>query len=200
MAEEWRRVKGFMMYEISNHGRIRRARYIQVYKNGKFKIHEPYVHSETNIKGDYYRVILCGPIHRRRSYYIHRLVWETFVGEIPKGYIIHHKDGNRQNNCLSNLQLVTSKEHHDIHLAEHPEMIEGMNKYNKFVRPLTICQYSLDGKLIAEYSNGKAASDATGVCQRNILQVCNKTEYSKGRCRKQAGGYIWKFKYETIHR
>lgn len=58
----------------------------------------------------------------------------------------------------------------------------------------------LFGKLIAEYSNGKAASDETGVCQRNILQVCNKTEYSKGRCRKQAGGYIWKFKYETIHR
>ena len=106
MAEEWRRVEGFMMYEISNHGRIRRARYIQVYKNGKFKIHEPYVHSETNIKGDYYRVILCGPIHRRRSYYIHRLVWETFVGEIPKGYIIHHKDGNRHNNTIENFVLL----------------------------------------------------------------------------------------------
>ncbi len=199
MEEEWRHVKGFMMYEISNHGRLRRARYMQVYKNGKFKIYEPYVHSETNAKGDYFRVILRGPSHSRRSCYIHRLVWEAFVGEIPKGYIVHHKDGNRQNNSLSNLQLVTAKEHHDIHLAEHPEMIEGMNRYNKFERPLTICQYSLDGKFIAEYRSGKEASDATGVCQRNILQVCNKTEYSKGRYRKQAGGYIWKFKNETIH-
>ena len=43
------------------------------------------------------------------------------------------------------------------------------------------------------------ASDVTGVCQRNILQVCNKTEFSKGRYRKQAGGYILKFKNETIH-
>lgn len=199
MEEEWRHVKGFMMYEISNHGRLRRARYMQVYKNGKFKIYEPYVHSETNAKGDYFRVILRGPSHSRRSCYIHRLVWEAFVGEIPKGYIVHHKDGNRQNNSLSNLQLVTAKEHHDIHLAEHPEMIEGMNRYNKFERPLTICQYSLDGKFIAEYRSGKEASDATGVCQRNILQVCNKTEYSKGRYRKLAGGYIWKFKNETIH-
>lgn len=192
-------MKGFMMYEISNHGRLRRASYMQVYKNGKFKIYEPYVHSETNAKGDYFRVILRGSRHRRRSCYIHRLVWEAFVGEIPKGYIVHHKDGNRQNNSLSNLQLVTTKEHHDIHLAEHPEMIEGMNRYNKFERPLAICQYSLDGKFIAEYHSGKEASDATGVCQRNILQVCNKTEYSKGRYRKQAGGYIWKFKNETIH-
>lgn len=199
MEEEWRHVKGFMMYEISNHGRLRRASYMQVYKNGKFKIYEPYVHSEANAKGDYFRVILRGSRHRRRSCYIHRLVWEAFVGEIPKGYIVHHKDGNRQNNSLSNLQLVTTKEHHDIHLAEHPEMIEGMNRYNKFERPLAICQYSLDGKFIAEYHSGKEASDATGVCQRNILQVCNKTEYSKGRYRKQAGGYIWKFKNETIH-
>ena len=172
---------------------------MQVYKNGKFKIYEPYVHSETNAKGDYFRVILRGPRHSRRSCYIHRLVWEAFVGEIPKGYIVHHKDGNRQNNSLSNLQLVTAKEHHDIHLAEHPEMIEGMNRYNKFERPLAICQYSLDGKFITEYRSGKEASDATGVCQRNILQVCNKTEYSKGRYRKQAGGCIWKFKNETIH-
>lgn len=188
-----------MMYEISNHGRLRRVRYMQVYKNGKFKIYEPYVHSETNAKGDYFRVILRGPRHSRRSCYIHRLVWEAFVGEIPKGYIVHHKDGNRQNNSLSNLQLVTTKEHHDIHLEEHPGMIEGMNRYNKFVKPLAICQYSLDGKFIAEYRSGKEASDATGVCQRNILQVCNKTEFSKGRYRKQAGGYIWKFKNETIH-
>lgn len=172
---------------------------MQVYKNGKFKIYEPYVHSETNAKGDYFRVILRGSRHRRRSCYIHRLVWEAFVGEIPKGYIVHHKDGNRQNNSLSNLKLVTTKEHHDIHLAEHPEMIEGMNRYNKFVKPMAICQYSLDGKFIAEYRSGKEASDATGVCQRNILQVCNKTEFSKGRYRKQAGGYIWKFKNETIH-
>ena len=199
MEEEWRHVKGFMMYEISNHGRLRRASYMQVYKNGKFKIYEPYVHSETNAKGDYFRVILRGSRHRRRSCYIHRLVWEAFVGEIPKGYIVHHKDGNRQNNSLSNLQLVTTKEHHDIHLVEYPEMIEGMNRYNKFVKPMAICQYSLDGKFIAEYRSGKEASDATGVCQINILQVCNKTEFSKGRDRKLAGGYIWKFKNETIH-
>ncbi|MFW5532043.1 MAG: NUMOD4 domain-containing protein [Segatella copri] len=28
MVEEWRHIKGFMMYEISNHGRLRRARYM----------------------------------------------------------------------------------------------------------------------------------------------------------------------------
>lgn len=199
MEEEWRTIKGFLLYEISNLGRLRRARYIQVNKGGKIHFHKPYVHSETNAKGDYFRVVLRGSRNKRRSCYIHRLVWEAFVGEIPKGYIVHHKDGNKQNNSLSNLKLLSCKEHHDIHLAEHPEMITAMNRYNQRVRPLAICQYSLDGKFIAEYHNGKETSDATGVCQRNILQVCNRTEYSKGHYRKQAGGYKWRFKNGTIH-
>lgn len=196
MEEVWKPIKDFMMYEISNFGRLRRLEYWVVNKKGKINMHKTKVLSNVNSKGDYLRVILRGGCRKRRSCHIHRLVWESFVGEIPKGCVIHHKDGNKQNNKLSNLQLVTTKEHHDIHLAEHPEMITAMNRYNKFVKPLTICQYSLDGKFIAEYHNGKEASDATGVCWRNILQVCSKTEYSKGRYRKQAGGFIWKFKNE----
>jgi len=45
----------------------------------------------------------------------HRLVWERAHGPIPKGMEIHHKDGNRSNNALTNLQLVTPQEHARIH-------------------------------------------------------------------------------------
>jgi hypothetical protein len=38
---------------------------------------------------------------------MHRLVWETFVGEIPEGLTIHHKDFNKQNNALVNMELMT---------------------------------------------------------------------------------------------
>ncbi len=40
----------------------------------------------------------------------HRIVWECFCGKIPEGLEINHKDGNKQNNCLSNLELVTHAE------------------------------------------------------------------------------------------
>lgn len=41
---------------------------------------------------------------------VHRLVAETYIGEIPKGYCVNHKDGNKTNNRVSNLEIVTYKE------------------------------------------------------------------------------------------
>lgn len=41
---------------------------------------------------------------------LHRLVWETFNGEIPEGMQIDHIDGNPENNKLDNLRCVTAKE------------------------------------------------------------------------------------------
>jgi len=39
--------------------------------------------------------------------YVHRLVAEYWIGEIPKGYNINHIDGNKANNTLENLEIVT---------------------------------------------------------------------------------------------
>lgn len=47
---------------------------------------------------------------KRLNRYIHRLVWETFVGPIPEGYEINHIDHDKANNALSNLEVVTHSE------------------------------------------------------------------------------------------
>lgn len=38
---------------------------------------------------------------------LHRVIWESFKGPIPKGLEINHLDGVKTNSCLSNLELVT---------------------------------------------------------------------------------------------
>ena len=48
--------------------------------------------------------------HKRKAYYVHRIVWETFKGKIPNGYEINHIDQDKSNNCLSNLELVSHSE------------------------------------------------------------------------------------------
>lgn len=49
-----------------------------------------------------------------RKQYLHRVVWEAFNGNIPKGLQIRHLDGNKQNNALSNLAVGTQSDNeHD---------------------------------------------------------------------------------------
>ena len=45
----------------------------------------------------------------------HDVVWERNFGAIPDGHCVHHIDHNKQNNHISNLQLVTHLEHKRIH-------------------------------------------------------------------------------------
>jgi len=54
---------------------------------------------------------LNSTIHKR----MHVYVWECIHGNIPKGYEVHHKDLDRSNNTIENLQLLTSHEHKLIH-------------------------------------------------------------------------------------
>lgn len=42
--------------------------------------------------------------------YVHILVAETFIGKIPNEYVVNHKDGNKENNKLENLEIVTRSE------------------------------------------------------------------------------------------
>lgn len=47
--------------------------------------------------------------------YVHRIVAEAFIGKIPKGYHVHHIDGNRLNNHVSNLQIIDKVSHFTHH-------------------------------------------------------------------------------------
>jgi len=61
---------------------------------------------------------------KNRKRLVHRVIWEETYGKIPIGYEIHHKDGNKQNNEIENLQLVSHKEHFRYHQWPTPAMIQ----------------------------------------------------------------------------
>ena len=60
-------------------------------------------------RNNYLRFCLCEN-NKKKDYYIHRFIYECFKGEIPKGMEIDHVDGDKRNNLMSNLQLLTKKE------------------------------------------------------------------------------------------
>lgn len=49
---------------------------------------------------------------------VHRIVIEAFIGKIPEGLCVNHKDGNKLNNHISNLEICTLSEN-TIHAIEH---------------------------------------------------------------------------------
>ena len=57
---------------------------------------------------------------RKPTAYLHRAVWIRHHGDIPDGYHVHHKDGDRANNQIENLELLTPKEHIHHHFDKDP--------------------------------------------------------------------------------
>jgi hypothetical protein len=58
----------------------------------------------------YVCIVLKGKHYRE-----HRYIWERSNGPIPDGYVIHHIDGNKTNNNIENLQLLSKINHTRIH-------------------------------------------------------------------------------------
>lgn len=72
------------------------------------------------------RYFVCLSKHgklQRGNRYLHRAVWEYHYGPIPIGkkYHVHHKDGNRANNQIENLELLTCLDHIRHHYRQDPE-------------------------------------------------------------------------------
>lgn len=79
--------------------------------------------------GDYVLVIAPewykGKRYRGRYCYEHHLAWEKHTGlSVPDGCIVHHKDGNKHNNNINNLQLMEAKTHVAMHAKKGRTVLE----------------------------------------------------------------------------
>ena len=79
---------------------------------------------------------LCSTLCKR----LHIYIYEKYNGKIPKGMQVHHIDHNKDNNDISNLQLLTKKEHNRIHYEEMTEEEKEKRRQNleKNARPKAI--------------------------------------------------------------
>lgn len=98
MTEIWRAVPGLVGYEASNLGSVRSLRR-----------HQPCILKPSLDHGGY-RMVFPSVDGQNRTYAIHRMVLLAFVGPRPPGMQIRHLDGDRSNNCLSNLRYGTPSE------------------------------------------------------------------------------------------
>jgi hypothetical protein len=107
-------------YEVSTLGRIKRLRGGRGAKKGKL-LKPVMTYSEKDRNGNprqYAKVAISFGGGWVKHVMLHRLVAETFIGPCPKGWCVNHRDGDKLNNALSNLEYVTNKGN-----AEHASLM-----------------------------------------------------------------------------
>lgn len=166
MSKEWRAIKKFPKYEVNRDGVIRHKRIGRITKQ--------------HIKWRYYTVSLKKPQDNKlTTVFVHRCVAEAFIPNIHNYPMINHKDGNKLNNHVENLEWCTCSmniQHaYDTGLKFPPD--------HPYSRP--VLQIDEDNNVLNKYQSINEAEKKTGI--RHIGEVINGGKY-----RKKAGGYRWR--------
>ena len=135
--------------------------------------------SEILMENGYHRVVLSKH-NKSHNFLVHRLVAQAFIPNPDNKPCVNHKDLNRENNSVENLEWVTYKENNNY--ADH-------GKKNGAAHSKRVGQYDAKTKeLIAIYDSMVAAAKAVGGKSSNIGACCNKKPHYL-----TAYGYIWRF-------
>lgn len=105
MSEIWKNIEGYPGYQVSNLGHVRS---FKKWRSAELN-DEPRMISLRWIgtKSKYLAWFVGCSRTRRKVFYVHRLVYQAFAGDIPEGYQIDHIDRDRNNNSFENLRLAT---------------------------------------------------------------------------------------------
>jgi hypothetical protein len=180
MEEAWKAVEANKNYMVSSMGRIKSLeRYVNAPRGGKRKVQTkimvPVVHSSG------YIIVKMG----RKTYTVHTLVAKAFINPCYAPLVVNHKDGNKANNILSNLEIISQSENHKhAHkfLGKTPWAKGLFGAANPVSKPVLMLK---DGVAIREYASGMDAV-RDGFDSSAITKCC------KGKLRMHRG-FQWKY-------
>lgn len=169
MIETWRKVPFLNeTIEVSNFGRIRNI------KTNRMRA------TPTSKRG--YPVFSIKENGKQRLITVHRCVASAFIPNPTNLPQVNHKDGDKTNNKVSNLEWVSSRENM-IHARTIGLHVSDGDKAVMQIK---------DGRTVAIYKSMSEASRVTGINRGNIASVCRNYVTKDGRKHLTAGGYVWK--------
>lgn len=159
-GEEWKNITELNRdYSVSNYGRMKQS------KNGFILTQKPHHNGYQSFKYN----------KTGKSYYVHRFVAQYFIDENIKGKVINHKDFNKSNNNVNNLEIIT-------HSQNTLHSIKNRHNIKKVVH------YDNEGNIITIYDDCAKACKALNVCHTSIYKCC---QLERNHCGKNK----LKFKY-----
>lgn len=111
-----------------------------------------------------------------RSVLVHRIVWETFVGPVPPEMDIDHIDHNKENNALTNLQVISRS----ANSARYHEYRRSIGKKHKAgAKPVGPEKASEIRRLHASGVKTMDIARQFGVCRGCVLHIVNRRNYKE---------------------
>ena len=114
--EIWRDIEGYEgIYQVSNFGKVKRLEK-EVHKNIKGQacacLYKEKIMKLSNHNRNGYLKINLNNCNISKTYQIHRLVAQAFIPNLNKLPQVNHKDGNKKNNKVENLEWVSVSDNH----------------------------------------------------------------------------------------
>lgn len=172
IKEEWKNIENYPNYQISSFGRVKSLKF------GKEKI------LKQRKDKDGYKLINLYENKKSHTLKIHRLVAQAFIPN-PNNYcVVNHRDENKQNNTVDNLEWVTQE--YNCNYGKRNVKISKANS-----KP--ILQFNREGtKIIGKWKSIVQVERELGISNITITKCC------KGK-RNSARKYKWKYLSDYIN-
>ena len=161
----------------------------------------------------YYQITSTGEGNNGKL--LHRLIYENFWSvSLPKEIVIHHKDENKLNNCINNLEAMTREEHQSLHNIgeKNPNYGKPLSEEHKKNLSLSLSgsKHPFFGKHLSEEHRKKIGLAQVGPknhmfgkkvsldIRKKMSESKNKTGYfrvHKESCKKCKQGYTYAYVY-----
>jgi hypothetical protein len=117
MEELWKPIKDYPNYEISNFGRVKK-----INKNN-------FIIRKLSINNHGYYHVGLSKNGKTKTLDVHKLVAIHFLNHTPCKWkiVVNHKDFNRLNNHVDNLELITARENTNLKHKKHSSKYTGVS-------------------------------------------------------------------------
>lgn len=170
MKEEiWKDIAEYEgLYQVSNLGHVRSLDRVIKYTNrrvvhAKSKIISGFIKKNGYISVDLYKD------NKRKKFHLHRLVGAAFIPNPENKPQINHKDENKSNNSVDNLEWMTAKENINYGTRKEKHIKATTNHPSS---SKSISQYTLTGELIEIFPSAKEIERALGFPSTSIIRCC----------------------------
>lgn len=187
IEEEWKDIPGYEgLYQASSFGRVKAIQRIIHYRNGKIIHRKERVLSLLDSYGQYYTVGLIKD-KKHKTWNVHRLVAMAFIPNPNNLPCINHKDENKYNNLVGNLEWCSYSYNTKYNNAMRTRL-DTRNSNQSRGCEKKVYQYDLQNNLIKVWESVTSISKTLGYKTSNISSCCLNKQY-----RKTAYGYKWSY-------